>query len=205
MGAIVMAIPMTFLYADIGSGYYLTWVVFGHIVGVHSSIFIHHYCRICNPFTTATCIGIAAGVLLYKTNILNISKPSNGLRYGLLVGLIVYLVWAIPIGQFILNPGFGHALSSLSSSATLSTNITTNGFHKNNNDDVIINKERENQQYVITTFSNPQLQRLMSAFIMNMIFGITLGLFSSLLSIKLGARYRCPLLCDISFSRIDTL
>jgi len=30
-------------------------------------------------------------------------------------------------------------------------------------------------------------------------------LFSSLLSIKFGARYRCPQDCDISFSRIDTL
>jgi hypothetical protein len=38
MGAVVMAIPMTFLYVGIGSGYYLTWIVFGHIVGVHSSI-----------------------------------------------------------------------------------------------------------------------------------------------------------------------
>jgi signal transduction histidine kinase len=38
MGAIVMAIPMTFLYVGIGSGYYLTQIVFGHIVGVHSSI-----------------------------------------------------------------------------------------------------------------------------------------------------------------------
>jgi NADH dehydrogenase len=36
------------------------------------------------------------------------------------------------------------------------------------------------------------------------LFGITLGLFSSLLSIKFGARYRCPS-CDISFSRIDIL
>jgi NADH:quinone reductase (non-electrogenic) len=60
--AIVMAIPMTFLYVGIGSGYYLTWIVFGHIVVVHSSIsstiiiagFAIH-------ITTATCIGIAAG------------------------------------------------------------------------------------------------------------------------------------------------
>ncbi|HEX2408252.1 MAG TPA: hypothetical protein VHJ38_13695 [Nitrososphaeraceae archaeon] len=38
MGAIIMAILMTFLYVGIGSGYYLAWIVFGHIVGVHSSI-----------------------------------------------------------------------------------------------------------------------------------------------------------------------
>ena len=118
MGAIVMAIPMTFLYAGIGSGYYLTWIVFGHIVGVHSStISSTIIAGFAIHITTATCIGIAAGLLLYKTNILNISKPSNGLRYGLLVGVIVYLVWAIPVGQFILNPEFGRALSSLSTSS----------------------------------------------------------------------------------------
>jgi signal transduction histidine kinase len=38
MGAVVMAIPMTFLYVGIGSGYYLPSTLFGHIVGVHSSI-----------------------------------------------------------------------------------------------------------------------------------------------------------------------
>jgi len=202
MGAIVMAIPMTFLYVGIGSGYYLTWIVFGHIVGVHSStISSTIIAGFAIHITTATCIGIAAGLLLYKTNILNISKPSNGLRYGLLVGVIVYLVWAIPVGQFILNPEFGRALSSTLSSS----NITANNIHKDNNNDVIINKKGGNQQYVDLTFSNPQLKRLINAFIMNMVFGITLGLFSSLLSIKLGARYRCPLLCDISFSRIDIL
>jgi NADH dehydrogenase len=202
MGAIVMAIPMTFLYIGIGSGYYLTWIVFGHIVGVHSSISSTIIAGFAVHITTATCIGIAAGLLLYKTNILNISKPSNGLRYGLLVGVIVYLVWAIPVGQFILNPEFGRTLSSLSTSS----NTTTNNIQKNNNNNNdIINKQGEDQQYTNLTFSNPQLERLITAFIMNMVFGITLGLFSSLLSIKLGSRYRCPLLCDISFSRIDIL
>jgi hypothetical protein len=107
------------------------------------------------------------------------------LRYGLLAGVIVYLVRAIPVGQFILNPEFGRALSSLS-------NTTTNNFHKNNNNDIIINKERQDQQYANLTFSNPQLKRIINAIIMNMVFGITLGLFSLFLSIKLGARYRCP-------------
>ena len=35
MGAVVMAIPMTFLYVGIGSGYYLSSTLFGHIVAVH--------------------------------------------------------------------------------------------------------------------------------------------------------------------------
>jgi NADH dehydrogenase len=55
-----------------------------------------------------------------------------------------------------------------------------------------------------TTFSNVQLITTIYYILNNLIFGITLGLFSSLLSMKFGARYRCPQ-CDISFSRIDTL
>jgi hypothetical protein len=49
-----------------------------------------------------------------------------------------------------------------------------------------------------------QLRALLNSLIINLVFGITLGLFSSLLSIKFGARYRCPR-CDISFSRVDSL
>jgi hypothetical protein len=35
---------------------------------------------------TGISIGIISGIFLYKTNILNISKPSNGLYYGFLTG-----------------------------------------------------------------------------------------------------------------------
>ena len=49
-----------------------------------------------------------------------------------------------------------------------------------------------------------QLRAIIDSLIINLVFGITLGLFSSFLSIKFGARYRCPK-CDISFSRVDSL
>ena len=55
-----------------------------------------------------------------------------------------------------------------------------------------------------TTFSNIQLNSTIYSILINLLFGITLGLFSSFLSIKFGSRYRCPV-CDISFSRIDIL
>ncbi|MGN6630681.1 MAG: hypothetical protein ACTHKP_00365 [Nitrososphaeraceae archaeon] len=80
MGGLVMAIPLTFLSVGSGSGYYLTWIVFGHIVGVYSPISANITAGFLIHFLTATCVGIIAGVFLYKTNILNISKPSNGLR-----------------------------------------------------------------------------------------------------------------------------
>ena len=53
---------------------------------------------------TAISIGIAVGVFLYKTGILNISKLSNGLLYGLLAGSIVFVVFFIPVYQFISGP-----------------------------------------------------------------------------------------------------
>jgi hypothetical protein len=34
------------------------------------------------------------------------------LRCGLLVGALVYLILASPVGQFVLNPEFGHSLSN---------------------------------------------------------------------------------------------
>ncbi len=42
---------------------------------------------------TAISIGIAVGIFLYKTGILNISKPSNGLLYGLFTGSVAFFVF----------------------------------------------------------------------------------------------------------------
>ena len=102
-GALMGGIAMALISVGSGSGYYLTWIVFGHILGVHTSIYATIMAGFAIHLFTASCIGIVAGVFLYKTNILNISKPSNGLRYGLLVGIIVYLVFAIPVEQFVLD------------------------------------------------------------------------------------------------------
>ena len=176
MGGIAMAFPLTFLSGINESGYDLTWIVFGHIVGVNSPIIANIIAGFMIHFLTATCIGIVAGVFLYKTNILNISKPSNGLRYGLLVGVIVYLVFAIPVEQFVLNQEFRRAGASEYQITPLTSNNDINPLA-------------------------PQISTIM----IHLLFGITLGLFSSFLSIRFGARYRCPQGCDISFSRIDTL
>src|SRR6185437_11649521 len=73
IGATVMAIPLTFFSTGRSHAYDLTWIVFG------------------------ISIGIISGIFLYKTNILNISKPSNGLKYGLFVGILVYLIFSIPV------------------------------------------------------------------------------------------------------------
>ena len=111
VGGLVMMIPLTFFNIGTHPGY-VTWEVFGHIVGVHSPMNATITAGLLIHLITAICIGIIAGLFLYKTNILNISKPSNGLRYGLLVGTVVYLVFALPVEQFDLEAQFEHTLSS---------------------------------------------------------------------------------------------
>src|SRR5919107_1392967 len=204
MGAIAFVIPITVFAVGEGSSYYLTWIVFGHIAGVYFPITSVIIAGFMLHFLTATCIGIIAGLFLYKTNILNISKPSNGLKYGLFVGSLVFVVFAIPVQQFVLGPESARTVGN--SSTTTTTNINTQP-------PVII----EDSQPMISQSSatssssfpsNPsvftELRVLLNSLIINLVFGITLGLFSSFLSIKFGARYRCPK-CDISFSRVDSL
>src|SRR5919197_1871807 len=183
IGAMVMAIPFTFFSPEgISRAYDLTWIVFGHIVGIHSPISSAIIAGMTIHITVGISIGIVSGVFLYKTNILNISKPSNGLRYGLFVGILVYLIFSIPVSRFVLNPEFRHV--------SVGNNNANSNNNNNNNNNV--------------TFSNFQIASILYPISINLLFGIALGLFSSLLSIKFGARYRCPS-CDISFSRIDVL
>src|SRR5215217_3681018 len=112
MGAIVYVIPITVFAIEEGSSYYLTWIVFGHIAGVYSSITSVIIAGFMLHVLTATCIGIIAGLFLYKTNILNISKPSNGLKYGLFVGSLVFVIFAIPVQQFVLGPEFARTIGN---------------------------------------------------------------------------------------------
>jgi NADH dehydrogenase len=198
LGAVAMAFPLTFLSVGSGLGYSLTWIVFGHITGINYPIGSVIAAGFLIHLLTATCIGLIAGLFLYKTNILNISKPSNGLLYGLLVGLVVYLIFAIPVEQFVLSREFEHVVES-SSPGT---------FYSNKSNYVSSNyKEGEYraQQNNNMPLYDLQIRSTVTTIMIHLLFGTILGLFSSFLSIKFGARYRCPQKCDISFSRIDTL
>jgi predicted membrane-bound dolichyl-phosphate-mannose-protein mannosyltransferase len=93
-------------------------------VGVHSSINAAVAAGLLIHITTATCIGIIAGLFLYKTNILNISKPSNGLRYGILVGAIVYIIFAIPVAQYFLDDEFEHTTTTFNYERTIASSST---------------------------------------------------------------------------------
>jgi len=187
IGAMVMAIPLTFFSTGRSHAYDLTWIVFGHIVGVHSPISSAIIAGMTIHIVVGISIGIISGIFLYKTNILNISKPSNSLKYGLFVGILVYLVFSIPVQHFVLNLEFRHILVHNNSNNNINNNNSSNS---NNNNSII--------------FSNFQVFSILYSIFINLLFGITLGLSASFLSIKFGARYRCPS-CDISFSRIDIL
>ena len=91
LGGVSMFIP-TAIEIGMGLPYYLTWVAFEQVVGFHFSNAV--IAGIAIRTLTAISIGIVTGVFLYKTGILNISKLSNGLRYGLFAGTVVLIVFS---------------------------------------------------------------------------------------------------------------
>ena len=174
LGAVFMLIPTAF---EVGMGlpYYITWVAFGHVIGVHSSDAA--FAGIAIHTITAISIGIVIGVFLYKTGILNISKISNGLLYGLFAGSVVLVVFFIPIYFSILLPEINRIVT------------------------IVMPASNDEYGTPLPQYSLPLV--IISYVIMHLFFGITVGLTSSILSIKFGSRYRCSK-CDISFSRIDS-
>ena len=174
LGALSMLIPTIF---EVGMGlpYYVTWVAFGHVVGVYSSNAA--YAGIAIHTITAISIGIVIGVFLYKTGILNISKLSNGLVYGLFAGTVVLIVFFIPVYMLILQPEINRILNT--------------------------SMPEDYDEYATTSSHYNFPLVIVSYIIMHLVFGIAVGVTTSTLSIRFGSRYRCKK-CDISFSRIDS-
>lgn len=173
IGAIIFVIPKTIFEVIMGMPYYLSWIVFGHVVGVSSSDVI--IAGIGIHMLTAISIGVVIGIFLYKTGILNISKPSNGLIYGIFAGTVVFIVFFLPVYQFVLSPETVNTIQEMT---------------------------REEKEQIESELSSGFFMVLMGSLVTHLIFGITVGLVSSILSIKFGTRYRCQK-CDISFGRID--
>ncbi|MGI9566038.1 MAG: NAD(P)/FAD-dependent oxidoreductase [Nitrosopumilus sp.] len=99
LGAFVMVIPNFLSDAFTNSEFYLFWIVAARILGSNEyaiGALVH--------FGVATIIGIIVGFILYKTNMLNISKISNGILFGMLAGGIVTIVFAIPVQYFWVQP-----------------------------------------------------------------------------------------------------
>lgn len=165
VGSLVMIIPKTILEVGMGLPYYLTWVAFGHIVGIYSPASV--IVGIALHILTAISIGIILGIFLYKSGILNISKISNGLIFGLLAGSALFIIFFIPLQQFILVPEIVHTMSNMMSMS---------------------------QQEAARHLSSNFLNILVGSAVMHLVFGVTLGIISSFLSIKFGSRYRLSLI-----------
>lgn len=103
IGAITMILPRTIYEVITGQPYYISWIIFGHVIGIYSSSYAATAGFIIH-LITAVSIGLVTGIFLYKTNILNISKPLNGFLYGIFAGTIIFVLWAIPINEFVLIP-----------------------------------------------------------------------------------------------------
>ena len=177
LGAIMMMLPGILYDLIYGYGnYYIIWIIFGHVIGVYSNYTI--LAGIAIHFITALFIGIVLGLFLYKTGILEINKPLNGLFYGLFTGTFVFFLWAIPVQQLILNHQTVKTIALMNPS--LSEQTISNNLQK----DLIL--------------------ALIQNCTRNLIFGITLGLTTSFLSIKLGKRFRCPK-CNVSFSKVEMI
>jgi NADH:quinone reductase (non-electrogenic) len=176
IGAITMILPRTIYEFITGQPYYISWIIFGHVIGIYSFYaatagFIIH-------LITAVSIGLVTGIFLYKTNILNISKPLNGFFYGIFAGTIIFVVWAIPINEFVLIPENIRTIADI---------------------DPSLPKQAISQQ-----IESNKLSILFNSLFINLLFGITVGLASSFLSIKFGTRYKCNI-CNVSFPRINII
>ena len=177
LGAVTFGISETIFQILIGSPYYLVWIAFGHVVGVVSPLSASIVAGISIHALTSISIGIVIGIFLYKTGILNISKISNGVVYGLFAGSVVFVVFFLPVQYFVLSSQIANTMVEIDPSMT----------------EIDAKQELESNFAII----------ILGSIIMHLIFGVTVGFFSSVLSIRFGTKYRCSQ-CDISFSRIDS-
>ncbi len=177
IGAVTFGITETVFQALLGLPYYLVWIAFGHVAGVFSPISASIAAGILIHVLTSISIGIVIGIFLYKTGILNISKISNGILYGLFAGSLVFVAFFIPVQHFVLSQQIANTMVEMDPSMT----------------EIDARQELEKNFTAI----------ILGSILMHLIFGVTVGFFSSVLSMRFGTRYRCSE-CDISFSRIDS-
>jgi NADH dehydrogenase len=125
----------------------------------------------------ATIIGIITGVFLHKVLRFNISQIHKGIAYGIISGIVVFVVFAIPVSQVFLGPNTIEILSE-------------------------INPQMSSQQ-IAQEMKKDFLNQMINSLFMHVVWGVTLGTISSLLTRKMGANYLCHT-CNIEFSNIKT-
>ncbi|MFB5598361.1 MAG: NAD(P)/FAD-dependent oxidoreductase, partial [Nitrosopumilaceae archaeon] len=172
LGAFTMHLPRIIFDLLGSTPYYVTLLVAARVVD--SSLpavgFLLH-------LGVATLIGIVTGIFLHRLLKFNISKISRGIIYGIIAGIVVFLVFAIPVSQLLLSKNMAEILTELDPSMTL---IEANEVMQEN-----------------------LISNLLDSLLIHLIWGVTLGVISSLMTRKMGANYRCHR-CDIEFSNIQT-
>ena len=171
-GGIVMHLSI-FLLDLLGNASYLTTLlVAARVLGASSpeaGLLLHLF--------VSTIVGIVTGIFLHRIIKFNISKIARGLAYGVVAGIVVFVVFAIPVYQLLLVPNLVQVLMEFD--------------------------PRMSFGEVSSQVGEGLFTSLAYSFVYHIIWGLTLGATSSALTRKIGANYRCHQ-CDIEFSRIRT-
>lgn len=172
IGAFTMHLPRIFLDIMGDSSYVVTLLVLAQVVDSIEPVvgFLLHV-------VVATIIGIITGILLHKVIKFNLSKITTGLVYGFIAGIVVFVVFAIPVSQLLLGPNTAEVLSEINPQMSY------------------VDAVREVERSFVS--------QMLNSLIMHVIWGLTLGIISSLFTRKLGANYLCRI-CDVEFSKLHT-
>ena len=124
----------------------------------------------------AVVIGITTGVLLYKVLKFNILSFVHATAYGLLSGLVVFAVFAIPVATLILMPNGASVIQMINETGMFGPGRTE---------------------------SISLISGIADMFVMHIIWGLVLGVVSLCLTRAWGTNYRCHI-CDVEFSKEST-
>jgi NADH dehydrogenase len=172
VGAVTMHLPI--IFSDLfGNSSYNVWLLVAAKI-INSS---QPEVGLALHFFVATVIGMITGIFLHRILRFNISIIPKGLAYGVISGIVVFVVFAIPVSQIFLDPNTIEILSE-------------------------INPEMSSLQ-IAQEIKLGFLNQMLNLLFMHIIWGITLGIISSLLTRKVGANYLCHI-CNIEFSNIKT-
>ena len=172
VGAFTMHLPRIFLDLFGDSSYQIMLLVFARVVDSSQpevGLALHLF--------VATIIGIVTGVFLHKIFRFNISSIPRGLAYGIISGVVVFVVFAIPVSQIFLGPNTIEIISEINPEMTSiqAAKEVEDGF----------------------------IDQMLNSLFMHIVWGITLGMIGSLLTRKIGANYLCHA-CNIEFSNLKT-
>ena len=173
LGAFVMHVPYV-IYDLLGySSYSTVLLAMARIAGssdAWAGFLLHLF--------AATIIGIIAGVILYRAFRLDASRMKSGLLFGLLAGIVVFAVFAVPVAYILIGPSVAHVMVETDSTITFDEALAD----------------------IRADFAQSMLHMLA----VHTVWGLLLGWVSTQLTRRFGANYSCNI-CNIEFSDSSTL